>query len=41
MALLWFATEQNSSFAGTLALGEVSQKLQALEIMIDKAMTGL
>jgi cell division protein ZapA len=40
MVLLWFATEQNGAFGatGTINLMEVSEKLQALEGLIDKTL---
>lgn len=38
MVLLWFATEQNQSGIDMVKWGEATEKLDALEKMVDKAL---
>ena len=39
MVLIWFATEQNKFGSGWLKLNETIEKLQAMEMQLDKALT--
>ncbi len=41
MALLWFATDQTYGNNGSIEMAGVSEKLQALENLVDKALAGL
>jgi cell division protein ZapA len=40
MALLWFATEHNENGHEKMILQEMSEKLQAVEALVDKALAG-
>ncbi len=40
MALLWFATDQTYGTNNSVEMAEVSEKLQALENLVDKALEG-